>query len=71
MSAQDILGQLAGVLPTGEVEIVDCTGTLGPDTPLLKLPPELAVDTPPVRIHRISEYDDKGPFWAWNWLELG
>ncbi len=49
MSAQDILGQLAGLLATGEVEIVDCTGTLGPDTPLLKLPPELAVDTPPVR----------------------
>ncbi len=71
MNAQDLLGQLAGLLAAGDVEVVDCTGTLGPDTPLLKLPPELAKDTPPIKIHRISEYDDNGPFWAWNWLELG
>ena len=35
------------------------------------LPPELAKDTPKVEIHRISEYDQDGPFWAWNWLKLG
>jgi kynurenine formamidase len=44
---------------------------LGPETPLLKLPPDFAKDTPPIKIHRISEYDKDGPFWAWNWLELG
>jgi len=63
MSAQDLLGQLAGLLAAGDVEVVDCTGTLGPDTPLLKLPPELAKDTPPIKIHPISEYDNNGPFW--------
>jgi len=59
------------MLLSGEIEVIDCTGVLGPKTPLLKLPPELAKDTPPIEIHRISEYDQDGPFWAWNWLKLG
>ena len=71
MSSANMLGQLAGLLASGAIEVVDCSGVLGPDTPLLKLPPDFARDTPPVRIHRISEYDQNGPFWAWNWLELG
>ncbi|MEM7566162.1 MAG: cyclase family protein, partial [Pseudomonadota bacterium] len=65
------LDGLAEALMSGAVEVVDLAGTLGPDTPLLKLPPELAVDTPPVEIHKISEYDENGPFWAWNWLKVG
>ena len=65
------LQELANGLMTGSIEVVDCSGPLGPDTPLLKLPPELAKDTPKVEIHRISEYDQDGPFWAWNWLKLG
>ena len=59
------------MLASGGIEVVDCTGVLGPETPLLKLPPDFAKDTPPIKIHRISEYDKDGPFWAWNWLELG
>ena len=65
------LDGLASALAGGEVEVVDLSGTLGPSTPLLKLPPELAVDTPPIEIHKISAYDENGPFWAWNWLKLG
>ncbi|GAB5374474.1 MAG: cyclase family protein [Acuticoccus sp.] len=65
------LRELADGLLSGEVEVVDLSGPLGPDTPLLKLPPELAVDTPKIEIHKISEYDNNGPFWAWNWLKLG
>lgn len=71
MDAKNVLDALAGLLGSGKVEVVDLTGVLGPETPLLKLPPELAVDTPPVKIHEISNYDKNGPFWAWNWLELG
>ncbi|GIX15196.1 MAG: cyclase [Paracoccaceae bacterium] len=71
MAARDVLADLAAKLITGEVEVVDLSGTLGPDTPLLKLPPELAKDTPKIEIHKISEYDKDGPFWAWNWLKLG
>jgi isatin hydrolase len=71
MAPKDTLESLGSLLLSGEVAVVDCTGVLGPDTPLLKLPPELARDTPPIEIHRISEYDENGPFWAWNWLKLG
>ena len=69
--AKDVLADLAGLLASGGIEVVDCSGVLGPDTPLLKLPPELAKDTPKIEIHAISNYDQDGPFWAWNWLKLG
>jgi len=65
------LKNVAEGLLSGKIEVVDLSGPLGPDTPLLKLPPELAVDTPKIEIHKISEYDKDGPFWAWNWLKLG
>ena len=71
MTGANVLNELAGMLAGGGVEVVDCTGVLGPDTPLLKLPPDFARDTPAIEIHRISEYDSDGPFWAWNWLKLG
>lgn len=71
MASANALGQVAELLVNGGVEVVDLTAPLGPDTPILKLPPELAVDTPKVEIHTISEYDKNGPFWAWNWLKLG
>mgnify|MGYP005751782023 CR=1 FL=1 len=71
MTSAAVLQNLGAMILSGGIEVVDCSGTLGPDTPLLKLPPELAKDTPPIKIHKISEYDKDGPFWAWNWLELG
>lgn len=71
MNAAATLKDLAGVLASGAVEVIDLAAPLGPDTPLLKLPPELAVDTPKIEIHKISEYDKNGPWWAWNWLKLG
>jgi kynurenine formamidase len=71
MNAQATLAKFGAMLLSGEVEVVDLTGPLGPDTPLIKLPPDFAVDTPTIEIHKISEYDQSGPFWAWNWLKLG
>jgi isatin hydrolase len=71
VSEKNGLSLLAHLLINGNVEVVDLTAVLGPKTPLLKLPPELAVDTPPIEIHRISEYDKAGPWWAWNWLKVG
>jgi kynurenine formamidase len=71
MASAQVLESLGAMLLSGGIEVVDCSGVLGPNTPLLKLPPDFAKDTPPIKIHRISEYDKDGPFWAWNWLELG
>lgn len=71
MDAQKLLGGLASQLAGGEIEVVDLTAVLGPKTPLVKLPPDLAVNTPRVEIHTISAYDKNGPLWAWNWLKVG
>jgi kynurenine formamidase len=71
MSAENALGGLGAMLLSGDVEVVDCTGVLGPDTPIIQLPPDFAKNTPKVEIHKISEYDADGPFFAWNWMVLG
>lgn len=71
MDTQKLLAEFASRLLSGGIEVVDLSAVLGPDTPLIKLPPELAVDTPKVEIHTISAYDKNGPWWAWNWLKLG
>lgn len=66
-----LLNDLGSALLGGAVRVVDCTAPLGPQTPLLRLPKDVARNTPRVVIHKISEYDKDGPWWAWNWLELG
>lgn len=71
MKSAEMLQNLGAMLLSGGVDVLDCRGVLGPDTPLLKLPPDFARDTPAIEIHRISEYDNDGPFWASNWLKLG
>lgn len=71
MTAATTLQSLSALLMSGGVEVVDLAGPLGPDTPLLKLPPDFAKDTPKIEVHKISEYDKDGPFWAWNWLKIG
>lgn len=69
--AGEVLAALASGLAGGGVRVVDLTAQLGPETPILRLPEDLARNTPKVAIQRISEYDQDGPFWAWNWLTLG
>jgi len=71
MSAESALSGLGSKILSGEVEVVDCTGVLGPGTPIIQLPPDFAKNTPKVEIHKISEYDSDGPFFAWNWMVLG
>ena len=70
MQAIDILENIGTGLMTGGVVIVDCSATLGPSTPVAK-PGTQGEDPPAVEINPISEYDSDGPFWAWNWLNLG
>ena len=71
MTSTQVLSDFASALASGAVEVVDLTAPLGPETPLIKLPPQIGKNTPPIEIHAISHYDKDGPFWAWNWLKLG
>jgi isatin hydrolase len=71
MEGSHLLLEFASALALGEIQVVDLTGPLGPDTPLIKLPPAIGKNTPQIEIHAISHYDQDGPFWAWNWLKLG
>lgn len=66
----DLLLKLVEALQTGSVRVVDLTQTLGPDTPVINLPPQFA-PSPPLTLETISEYDDAGPAWYWNVLHLG
>jgi kynurenine formamidase len=69
-SGSALVGLIEGLLQH-DLDVVDLSAPLGPDTPILKLPPDFGADTPKIEIHTISAYDQQGPFWAWNWLKLG
>ena len=71
MTSTQVLSDFASALASGAVEVVDLTAPLGPNTPLIKLPPEIGKNTPPIEVHAISDYDKDGPFWKWNWLKIG
>lgn len=62
----DLVSALAG----GSVEVVDLTQPLSETTPVLVLPEPFA-NTPHLSRKRLSKFDDAGPAWAWDVLELG
>lgn len=68
--AHNSVSSLIEALAGGSVEIVDLTQPLHEKTPVIKLP-EPFVNTPGFKAHEISRYDDRGPAWAWRWLEIG
>jgi kynurenine formamidase len=65
-SVSDLLGGLAD----GSVEVVDLTQPLSETTPVLVLPEPFA-NTPHLSRRQLSRFDDAGPAWAWDVLELG
>lgn len=65
-----LLAQLAEGLSSGSITIVDLTQPLGPDTPVIGLPPQFGA-SPGVTIDVISRYDEKGPAWYWNVIHMG
>jgi kynurenine formamidase len=69
MSAAAVTDLLAA-LADGSVEVVDLTQPLSESTPVLVLPEPFA-NTPHLSRRRLSRYDDAGPAWAWDVLELG
>ena len=65
-----LLTQLVDALNRGSVRVVDLTQPLGPDTPVIGLPPQFGA-SPGLTVEPISHFDDKGPGWYWNVLHLG
>ncbi|HZR40937.1 MAG TPA: cyclase family protein [Ktedonobacteraceae bacterium] len=65
-----ILAQLLEELDSGRLKVVDLTTPLGPDTPVIDLPPIFA-PSPGLTLTEISRYDSRGPAWYWNVLNLG
>ncbi len=65
-SVRDLLLDLAA----GAVEVVDLTQPLSESTPVLVLPEPFA-NTPHLSRRQLSRFDDAGPAWAWDVLELG
>lgn len=65
-----ILTQLVEELNAGTLTVIDLTQPLGPQTPVIGLPPIFA-SSPGVTIETISRYDAQGPGWYWNTIRLG
>ena len=70
MAANDALKQSGGGPSFGRCGGRGPRGAARRSTPLIKLPPPFK-NTPAVKAHSISHYDQDGPYWAWNWFELG
>jgi kynurenine formamidase len=65
-----VLSLLVEELNQGRVKVVDLSQPLGPETPVIQLPPMFA-PSPAFSMETISKYDDKGPAWYWNTITLG
>jgi kynurenine formamidase len=65
-----VLTQLVEELNAGRLKVVDLTQPLGPDTPVIGLPPMFA-SSPGLSIEQISRYNEPGPGWYWNTITLG
>jgi len=65
-----LLTQFVAALRDGSLRVVDLTQPLGPDTPVIDLPPQFG-SSPGVTMEIISRFDDRGPAWYWNTLHLG
>ena len=65
-----VLSLLVEELRSGRVKVVDLTQPLGPETPVIALPPIFAA-SPGLSMEVISQYDEKGPAWYWNTITLG
>src|SRR6202795_4181168 len=70
MNYSQILAQLIGGIMTGGIRGIDLTGPLGPETPVIKLPPQFA-PSKSFSLDEISRYDERGPAWYWNNISCG
>jgi kynurenine formamidase len=61
---------LVAELNAGTLTVVDLTQPLGPETPVIGLPPIFA-SSPGVTLEVISKFDARGPGWYWNTIRMG
>ena len=66
----NVLTQLLDDLTSGALRVVDLTTPLEPETVVIDLPPQFA-PSPGLSLTEISRYDDRGPGWYWNVMNLG
>ena len=64
------LDDLVESLGSGSVRVVDLTQPLSESTPIIQLP-EPFVNTPGFKMEELSRYDERGPGWYWNRIEMG
>lgn len=69
IAGENAVASLLGGLVDGSVELVDLTQPLSERTPVIRLP-EPFTNAPRFRRRSLSRYDDRGPAWAWNVIEL-
>jgi kynurenine formamidase len=65
-----VIPEFIEALADGRIKVIDLTQPLSETTPVLQLPPPFA-NTPGLSRELISEFDDKGPAWAWYTLTVG
>ncbi len=70
MQNATLLTQLMEALSSGHLKVIDLSSPLGPETPVIDLPPMFA-PSPGVTLTEISRYDSRGPGWYWNILNMG
>jgi len=68
--SQTLLAQVVAALDAGTLRVVDLSQPLGPETPVIGLPPQFA-SSPGVTMDVISRFDEKGPAWYWNIIRMG
>jgi kynurenine formamidase len=66
----DLLTSLGEALTAQSIRVIDLTMPLSEETTAIKLPEPL-VNTPGFSRRELSRYDERGPHWAWNAIEVG
>lgn len=66
----DVLLQLVAALQWGDLKVVDLTQPLDAATPVANLSPQCAA-SPGFLREEISHYDERGPSWYWNTIQMG
>ncbi|MEO8690181.1 MAG: cyclase family protein [Solirubrobacteraceae bacterium] len=64
------LSGVGDALVAGSIDVIDLTQPLSEETTPIKLPEPL-VNTPGFSRRELSHYDERGPQWAWNAIEVG